>query len=143
MVQREYARRMRARPGTPDYSSLSVFVQHFCAVEHLFDAGASGFYPAPRVASSVIKLRPHAHVNEGLADPALLLWLVRAAFAQRRKTLANSVAAQPGAPSNAILIAALQQSRLPGAIRGERLAHDDFVTLANALSAQGFRAPAR
>ena len=143
MVQREYARRMRARPGTADYSSLSIFVQHFCQVEHLFDAGASGFYPAPAVASSVIKLTPRPHVDEGLADPALFAWLVRAAFAQRRKTLLNSVGAQPGAPSHAVLSEAMRRSGAPEGVRGERLAHDDFVMLANALQAQGFRAPAR
>ncbi|MBV8280914.1 MAG: ribosomal RNA small subunit methyltransferase A, partial [Candidatus Eremiobacteraeota bacterium] len=94
MVQREYAKRVAARPGTPEYSSLSVYVRHHCEVEHLFDVGASGFYPAPAVASSVMRLRPKALPDAELSDRAAFLWIVRAAFAQRRKTLANSIAAQ-------------------------------------------------
>ena len=143
MVQREYAKRMAAKPGTPDYGSLTVFVAHFCEIEHLFDAGASGFYPAPSVASSVIALRPRENVDAGVADRALFLWVVRAAFAQRRKTLVNSIASQTPSGSRDVIDAAARAAGLPDAIRGERLAHDDFVRLANALHAQGFRAPAR
>ena len=54
MVQREYARRLTAKPATSDYSSLTLFVSYYCDVEHLFDVGASGFYPAPAIASTVL-----------------------------------------------------------------------------------------
>jgi 16S rRNA (adenine1518-N6/adenine1519-N6)-dimethyltransferase len=143
MVQREYAKRLTAKPGTPDYGSLTVFVAHFCEVEHLFDAGASGFYPAPSVASSVVKLRPMPERAKNVADSALLLWLIRAAFAQRRKTFVNSVAGQPGAPTREALDAVTRSLGLRPDIRGERLALADFERLANALHAQGFRTPVR
>lgn len=143
MVQREYAKRMTARPGTSDYSSLTVFVTHFCDVEHLFDAGASGFYPAPAVASSVIRLRPRTATGQEPADRKTFLWIVRAAFAQRRKTLANSIASQTDGLSREDVERAAQRAGLAPGIRGEKLAHDDFVRLAEALRAQGFRAPVR
>jgi len=143
MVQREYAKRMNARPGTPEYGSLTVFVNHFCEVEHLFDAGASGFYPPPTIASSVVRLRPKPSATGGDSDSALFLWTVRAAFAQRRKTLANSIASQTDALARADVERAIAEAGLKLGIRGERLTHDDFVRLADALHAQGFRVPAR
>jgi 16S rRNA (adenine1518-N6/adenine1519-N6)-dimethyltransferase len=153
MVQREYARRLTARPGTPDYGSLTVFVSYFCEAAPLFDVGAAGFYPAPAVASSVVKLVPKPDRARGVADEALCLWLIRAAFAQRRKTLVNSVAATaalgarvPQANARAlhdVIEAGVRATGLPEGIRGERLALPDFIKLTNALAAQGFRAPAR
>ena len=143
MLQREYARRLAARPGTPDYGSLTVFVAYFCDVAPLFHVGAAGFYPAPAVASSVVKLVPRAQRTRDLDDEALLLWLIRAAFAQRRKTLVNSVSALAPHASRAQIEAAARAAGLPDAIRGERLTLRDFITLTNALAAQGFRAPAR
>ena len=148
MVQREYARRLAAKPATSDYSSLTLFVSYYCDVEHLFDVGASGFYPAPAIASSVVRLRPVVRdrmdsTAPSASDEALLLWLIRAAFAQRRKTLVNSVAAQvPKDERHHIEAAALAAGLAPN-IRGERLSLPDYVRLADALHAQGFRAPVR
>jgi 16S rRNA (adenine1518-N6/adenine1519-N6)-dimethyltransferase len=143
MVQREYCKRLTAKPGTPEYGSLTLFVAHFCDAEHLFDAGASGFYPAPAVASSVVRLRPKPRNADTVADSALLLWLIRAAFAQRRKTLVNSIAGQPDAPARDALDAAVRALGHRSDIRGERLALADFERLAGALHAQGFRTPVR
>jgi 16S rRNA (adenine1518-N6/adenine1519-N6)-dimethyltransferase len=143
MVQREYCKRLTAKPGTPEYGSLTLFVAHFCEAEHLFDAGAAGFYPAPAVASSVVKLRPKPRRAAAVADSALLLWLIRAAFAQRRKTLVNSIAGQPDAPARETLDAAVRALGHRPDIRGERLALADFERLADALHAQGFRTPVR
>lgn len=149
MVQREYGRRLSAAPGTSDYSSLTVFVKYHCRVEHLFDAGAGGFYPAPAVASSVMRLTPKRDRDAGVRDPELVLWLSRAAFAQRRKTLVNSVlsclAAQDvdrNAPLGRDAFEnAVRSIGKDANIRGERLSLDDFIKLANALHAQGFRVP--
>jgi len=141
MVQREYARRLAARPGTPDYGSLTVFVAYYCDVQALFDVGAAGFYPSPAVASSVVKLVPKVNRARGVEDEALLLWLIRAAFAQRRKTLVNSVAANAPQGSRARIEAAARAAGLPEAIRGERLTLDDIIKLTNALASQGFRKP--
>jgi 16S rRNA (adenine1518-N6/adenine1519-N6)-dimethyltransferase len=143
MVQREYAKRLTAKPGTPEYGSLTLFVAHFCEAERLFDVGAAGFYPAPAVASSVVRLRPKPDRATSIDDSTLLLWLIRAAFAQRRKTLVNSIAGQPGAPTREALDAAVRTIGLRPDIRGERLALADFERLASALHAQGFRTPVR
>lgn len=137
MVQREYAQRLAARPGTPDYGSLTLYVGYHCAVEKLFDVGAAGFYPAPSVASSVVRLTPRSNRAAGITDERLLLRSIRAAFAQRRKTLANCLAARAPEAQRGAIESAIRAAGLDPAIRGERLALDDIRRLANALSDGG------
>jgi 16S rRNA (adenine1518-N6/adenine1519-N6)-dimethyltransferase len=138
MVQREYARRLAAKPGSPEYGSLSVFVAYHCAVEKLFDVGAAGFYPPPAVASSVVRLTPRPDRAAGVRDEALLLRTIRAAFSQRRKTLSNCVASRAADTAERSAIdAAIRAAGLDPGIRGERLALDDFRRLGNALADAG------
>jgi 16S rRNA (adenine1518-N6/adenine1519-N6)-dimethyltransferase len=137
MVQREYARRLAASPGTPDYGSLTVFVGFFCTVERIFDVGSAGFYPPPAVASSVVRLTPRAALPAA-RDRALLMRTIRAAFAQRRKTLANCLAARAAdGAARGPIEAAVARAGLDPRIRGERLALDDFVRVADALAEAG------
>lgn len=138
MVQREYARRLTARPGTPDYGSLTLYVGYHCDVEKLFDVGAAGFYPAPTVASSVVRLTPRADRAAGVKDEHLLLKAIRAAFSQRRKTLANCIAASAAAEvGRSAIESAIRAAGVDPSIRGERLALEDFRRLANALFESG------
>ncbi|MBC5823808.1 MAG: ribosomal RNA small subunit methyltransferase A [Candidatus Eremiobacteraeota bacterium] len=146
MVQREYARRLAGAPGSKEFGSLSLFAGHYCTIEKLFDIGAAGLYPAPGVASSIVRLQPRADRNAGLRNEALLLWLIRAAFSHRRKMLANSVAA--AIPfCDETLRHALQQaltiSGLETSARAEMLSLDHYRRLANALDEIGFAQPAR
>ncbi|HLW36968.1 MAG TPA: 16S rRNA (adenine(1518)-N(6)/adenine(1519)-N(6))-dimethyltransferase RsmA [Candidatus Eremiobacteraceae bacterium] len=142
MVQREYARRLSASPATPDYGSLTLFAAHYCDVRRLFDVGASGFYPAPNVASTVVRLAPRARTPGARpVDEQLLLRLIRAAFAHRRKTLVNSLLDEiPGesAGTRKTVEAALAQAHLDPMIRAERLALPEFTRLSEALAAGGF-----
>lgn len=138
MVQREYARRLLAQPGTADYGSLSVFAALFARAEKLFEVGAGGFYPTPEVSSTVIRLTP---IRGGRhRDKGLLLWLIRAAFAHRRKTFVNSVlTALRGAeqPTRKDLESALTRNGLDSSVRAERLALAEFERVADTLEAQG------
>lgn len=141
MVQREYAKRLTAHPGTPDYSSLTLFAQHFCTAERLFEIGAAGFYPAPRVSSTVVRLTPRRGRRSGAAD-ALLLWLVRAAFSQRRKLLVNAVtSAMRDSASRLLVVDAMERAGIAQSARAERLEYDDFERLANALHEAGLGYP--
>lgn len=141
MVQREYARRLTASPGTPDYASLTAFVGYHCAVEKVFDVGSAGFYPAPSVASTVVRLTPRVDRARGVLDERILFRTIRAAFAQRRKTLANCIASaarsKTGVDDAAQLRrdveTAIETAGLRPQVRGERLSLADFKLLANAL----------
>jgi 16S rRNA (adenine1518-N6/adenine1519-N6)-dimethyltransferase len=140
MVQKEYAQRLVAKPGTRSYGSLSVFAGYFARVERLFDVGAAGFYPAPKVASTVLRLTPRRERATMVSDERLLLWLIRAAFSHRRKTFVNSVLARLRGGDAVVrkgLESALAAGGFDPTIRGERLTLADFCILADTLSARG------
>ena len=92
MVQREVALRLAAEPGAADYGAFTIYVNWHCEVERLFDVPPSCFMPQPKVTSSVIRLTPRNAPPCGCADEAFMFRCVRAAFSQRRKTLANALA---------------------------------------------------
>ena len=110
MVQREVALRLAARPGTGDYGALSVYMQYHTQPEVLFDVPPSCFLPAPKVTSAVVRCQvrtvPAVHTACG---EDFFFQVVRAAFAQRRKTLLNSLSSvfgsQPGKDRLAAVIA--------------------------------------
>lgn len=91
MLQQEVAQRMAAGPGDPAYGRLSVMVQYRCRVELLFTVGPGAFRPPPKVQSTVVRLVPRETLAVAVQDEARLAEVVRLAFAQRRKTLRNSL----------------------------------------------------
>jgi 16S rRNA (adenine1518-N6/adenine1519-N6)-dimethyltransferase len=90
MFQREVAERLAAPPGGPAYGRLSVIVQWLCEVRVLLHLAARGFVPPPRVASSLVQLRPRPAPLAPAEKPALERVLA-AAFGQRRKMLRVSL----------------------------------------------------
>ena len=135
MIQREVARRICAAPGTADYGAFSLFCQYHAECSLLFDVGPECFLPAPKVTSTVIQLVPRAEPPVD-ADPAALFRVVRAAFAQRRKTLLNGLSAAYGSKfSKDDLRQIIKDCGLPEGIRGERLGLPEFAALAKKLEA--------
>ena len=138
MIQKEVADRLAARPGTrAAYGSLSVAVQYAMRVERAFTLGPGAFYPRPKIDSTVITLTRLPSRAIATADEHRFLQVVRAAFAYRRKTLANSLALALGV-KRAAVAEALQQIGLDTEIRGEQLGLADFGRLAGALAAEQF-----
>jgi 16S rRNA (adenine1518-N6/adenine1519-N6)-dimethyltransferase len=127
MVQREIAERLRASPGTREYGSPSVLVQHACEVTLLRTVDPAVFTPRPRVESALVRLR-----RQGPAAPTVLRDLVRDAFAHRRKSLPRSLElARPGALEGARR--ALEEIGKPADARAETLSPADFEALSAAL----------
>jgi 16S rRNA (adenine1518-N6/adenine1519-N6)-dimethyltransferase len=91
MIQKEVANRMVASPGGKDYGSLSIAVQYFSKVEKVFEVPPHCFMPQPDVYSTVIKLNIYSDPPVKLADRGFFTKTVKAAFGQRRKTLANAL----------------------------------------------------
>ena len=91
MVQKEVALRMVAKPGTKDYGALSVAVQYYTEPDIVLDVPPKSFLPAPAVTSSVIRcvLRDKPPVD--VIDEKLFFRVVKAGFAQRRKTFSNTM----------------------------------------------------
>ena len=133
MIQREVARRICAAPGSGDYGAFSVYCQYYTNPEILFEVEPACFLPPPKVTSAVVRLVPRP-AWPGVDDPAHFFRVVRAAFAQRRKTLLNSLAASlEGAPDRTRLAQAIEGCGLPAGIRGERLSIPQFAQLSQAL----------
>ena len=136
MIQREVALRICARPGTPDYGAFSVFCQYHTAPELLFEVPPSCFIPAPKVTSAVLRMTPRPAPAE-VDDEAHFFRVVRAAFAQRRKTLANSLTSSlSGLYTKEDIQEAIRICGLAPDVRGERLGIPEFAALSKALRAQ-------
>jgi 16S rRNA (adenine1518-N6/adenine1519-N6)-dimethyltransferase len=123
MLQKEVVERMAADPGSKVYGRLSVMLQLACRVEPLFTVPPEAFRPPPKVESAVVRLVPLAPQDRHDADPGDVYTVVKAAFAQRRKTLNNAL--KQLMDTDAIRRAGVE----PGA-RAETLAPEDFVKLA-------------
>ena len=135
MVQKEVADRMKAEPGTKDYGALSLAVQYYAEPYLVANVPPNCFIPRPNVGSAVIRLTRHEQPPVQVADEKPMFRLIRAAFNQRRKTLANSLNNSPELffPKEQIqeAIAALDVSP---SVRGEALSLEQFAQLANLLS---------
>ncbi len=127
MLQKEVVARMTAAPSTPDYGRLSVMLQAKFAIHRQFIVPPGAFSPAPKVDSAVARLVPLGARAPQIDDELLFARVVGAAFAQRRKTLRNALAAC-GTPDD------LRAAGIDPQARGENLAVEDFVRLANHLS---------
>ncbi len=135
MIQREVALRICAAPGTADYGAFSVYCQYHTDPELLFDVPPEAFLPAPKVTSSVIRLVPRVAPPAEVEDEGAFFRVVKAAFAQRRKTLLNGLSSAYGSRfSKEELRGILEDCGLPADVRGERLGIPQFAALAKALS---------
>ena len=134
MVQKEVAQRICAGPGTKDYSAFSLFCQYYAEPEILFDVPPSCFIPQPKVTSSVITLRCRQAPPCPVADEGLLFRVVKASFAQRRKTLVNGLAAGFPQVSKGELMACVTAAGFPETVRGETLGIPEFERVAEEIA---------
>lgn len=133
MIQKDVADRLAAKPATPAYGSLSIAVQYAMKVERAFTLGPRAFYPPPKVDSTVVRLVRLPEPAVRPKDVLVFRKVVRAAFAYRRKTLANSLMLALELPRDTIS-AALAASGIQPESRGEQLDLDDFARLADAMA---------
>ena len=133
MVQKEVALRMVAKPGTKDYGALSVAVQYYTEPDIVLDVPAKSFLPAPAVTSSVIRcvLRDKPPVD--VIDEKLFFRVVKAGFAQRRKTFANTM--KTTGLSKDRIEELLAKANIDGQRRGETFTLQEFADVANAWAA--------
>ncbi len=126
MFQREVVERMTAPPGTSDRGFLTVWAESAFTIERLFDVPPAAFRPIPKVWSSVVRLVPKPRI-EGEAS---FRQLVSAAFAQKRKTLANNLKSRYANYSQLFASAGIDPSR-----RAESLTLEEWYLLHEALLA--------
>lgn len=133
MIQREVAERICASPGCADYGAFSLRVQWDMEAEILFSVPPSCFMPQPAVTSSVIRLTRRERPPVCVRDEAAMFHLIRAAFGQRRKTLANAVSSQIPGLKREDAEQALLACGLDTRIRGESLSIAQFAQLSDEI----------
>lgn len=135
MIQREVAKRICAGPGTSDYGAFSLFCQYHAQCEYLFEVSPNCFLPAPKVTSAVLRMTPRHEKPKEVKDEAFFFQVVKAAFAQRRKTLLNALSAAYGSRvSKDGLRGVIAGCGLSEDVRGERLGIAEFAALADRLA---------
>jgi len=143
MVQKEVADRMQVGPGTKDYGALSLAVQYYAEPEIIMNVPPTCFMPRPNVGSTVIRLTGRREKPVKVRDEKLLFSVIRAAFNQRRKTLANALANAShltGEEGKCLTVTrekvyeALDRMQLSRTIRGEALTLGQFAEISGLLS---------
>lgn len=132
MVQKEAGVRLCAEMGTRDVGAVTVAVRYFSEPKLLFNVSRGSFMPAPNVDSCVIRLDVRGEERSDVRDEKFFFRVVRGAFSQRRKTLANSLSSAMGTDKEKIY-SAIESVGLQTSIRPEQLSMEDFVNVANAL----------
>ncbi|MGN8831498.1 16S rRNA (adenine(1518)-N(6)/adenine(1519)-N(6))-dimethyltransferase RsmA [Selenomonas montiformis] len=132
MVQKEVAERMTARPGSRSYGALSVAVQYYTEPEIVLNVPPRSFIPAPEVDSVVIACRVRSVPAVKVSEEKMFFRVVRAAFGQRRKTLANALRGG-GFPKEQVR-AAMERAQMDPQRRGETLSLEEFGRLADAFA---------
>ncbi|HAG06720.1 MAG TPA: 16S rRNA (adenine(1518)-N(6)/adenine(1519)-N(6))-dimethyltransferase [Peptococcaceae bacterium] len=133
MVQKEVADRFVAQPGTRDYGSLTVLVRYRTHCRVVAGVSRRCFYPPPEVASAVVQMVVREEPPAAVLDEHLFWRVVRAAFAQRRKTLKNALRAQMGMDTG-YWERVLAQAGIDPQRRGETLSIGEFAALTNVLA---------
>lgn len=132
MVQKEVAERMVATPGTKAYGALSVAVQYYTEPDIVFDVLPKSFLPAPEVTSSVVRCKLRSKPPVDVVEEAILFRVIKAAFAQRRKTFSNTM--KTTGLKKEQIEAILAKAGIDGNRRGETFDLQEFATIANAWS---------
>ena len=140
MVQEEVARRMQAGPGTKDYGALSLAVQYYATPYIAAFVPPNCFMPRPKVGSAVIKLTLHDEAPVKVDDPSLMFKVIKASFAQRRKTLQNGLtnSAELTVSKEEAAAAIIEMEKKCGLkenplIRGEKLTLPQFAILSDEI----------
>ena len=134
MVQKEVADRMQVGPGTKDYGALSLAVQYYAKPKVVAYVSPECFIPKPNVGSAVIRLERYAEPPVEVEDEAFMFRVIRAAFNQRRKTLANGLGnASDLSVTRQQTQDALEALGFSPSVRGEALTLEEFARLSNYL----------
>ncbi len=131
MVQKEAAVRLCAQPGTRDSSAITAAVRYYCDPELLFHVSAGSFMPAPKVDSAVIQLVLHEPAVHPRNEKTFFA-VIKGAFAQRRKTVLNSLSSSLSLDKNTVRDI-LKSAGVDENARAERLTLEDFSAISDAV----------
>ena len=132
MVQKEAGDRLCAKVGSRESGAVTVAVNYYAYAKKLFDVSRGSFFPSPKVDSCVIELDLTKKGNYDVKDEELFFKMIKSAFAQRRKTILNSVSSGMGIGKDKISLA-IENAGLSPTARAEALTMEELVALANKI----------
>ena len=133
MMQKEVADRIRSAPGSRTYGAISAAVQYYCRVSKITDVPKEAFVPRPKVESTVLRLEPLKDEKPQVKDENMYLRCVKAGFAQRRKTLLNSLSSAGGIDKETVKMK-LEAAGIDPGRRAETLTVEEFARMADSFS---------
>ena len=134
MIQSEVADRLCARAGSKEYGAITAVLNYYGEAEKLFKVSAGNFLPAPKVDSTVVRIRLHKQKPVVPRDEAIMFRVIRAAFEQRRKTLPNALSAVFSDIPKDVLTEMVVACGHRADIRGERLDIAAFSALSDRIA---------
>lgn len=133
MIQKEVADRLCSAPGTADFGAITLAVDYKAEAKKCFTVSAGNFIPPPKVTSAVVRMKIRENPPVSPVSVDNMFALIRAAFAQRRKTFSNAVRAVSSKYSKEDIESALVSLGLPADVRGERLGLSEYAALSDIL----------
>lgn len=135
MLQKEVADRISAKPGKKDYGSLSIAVQYYTTAEIVMTVPKTVFVPQPNVDSAIIRLTVRDQPAAKMKDEDFFFQVIKASFAQRRKTILNNLTNQLplGKEKKEAIVTALNSAHIEPGRRGETLTIEEFARLSDEL----------
>ncbi len=136
MIQKEVADRLCSPAGGKDYGAITAVLSYYGEAEKLFVVPADKFIPAPKVDSAVIRIRLYKERPYHPKNEALMFRTIKAAFAQRRKTLSNALSAGFSELTKEQINDIIASCGHEPTVRGERLSIAEFVELSDKIGEQ-------
>ncbi|HOT21301.1 MAG TPA: 16S rRNA (adenine(1518)-N(6)/adenine(1519)-N(6))-dimethyltransferase RsmA [Sedimentibacter sp.] len=133
MVQKEMAQRLNSKPGTKDYGAITLAVQYRADTNIAMIVPNSVFMPKPKVDSAVIEFRILPKPRIDVCDEKMLFKVIKASFAQRRKTILNGLSNSLNFSKDIINESLVSAGMNPG-IRGEKLTLEEFGRISDEIS---------
>ena len=127
MVQKEVGNRFKAKPGSKDYGSLSIYLNYYFNVTKLLDVSRNVFVPKPNVDSIVVEFSKKEKIS--LNNKDIFFKLVKDSFKQKRKTIKNNLENYPLDKIEKVL----KNHNYDLTVRAEQLSLEIFIEIANSL----------
>lgn len=138
LMQKEYAERLAAAAGTPEYGSITLFVRYHALMEPLMTLKASAFWPRPEVDSMLLRFFLREKPPVEVPSEALLFRIIRGSFQMRRKQLMNTLEEALGLSKDKV-DRLCRQAGIDPHRRGETLGLEEFARLARAAADRDVR----
>ncbi len=133
MIQSEVADRLCAKAGKSDYGAITAVLGYYGEAQKLFVVPADRFVPAPKVNSAVVRIKLYKEKPYKPESEEIFFRTIKAAFEQRRKTLANALSNGYPELAKERIIELIEECGHRSDIRGEKLSTADFVTLSDKI----------